>query len=164
MDTNSDYDPLEQGGQPIQKPTTNSVLAEDAERIKARLDAFRDLADRFYMLWWNLPKTTLRQVDRDIVDMFRMYMDLAPSLGVSRNGIPELKECCGRKRVWDGDELGQGNDVLVMAPAKDQDPALGWCPGDLIRRVSKLLGFKYCEKCDQRRRRINAFFRCGLGL
>lgn len=145
-------------------PENPATTPEDVRRILARGEAFRDLADRFYMLWWNLPRMTTRQVDHDVQDMFRMYMDLAPSLGVSRVGIPELRECCGRKRVWGNEPLDEAHQpkTLVMAPVVEEQE-LGWCPGDLVRRLTRWLGFPYCEKCDQRRRAINAFFRCGAG-
>jgi hypothetical protein len=158
-----DFDPLEE---PSTTPTistpTNTRLTNEALLLQARSEAFRDLADRFYMLWWNMPGMTLRQADREIQDMFRMYMDLAPSLGVSRNGIPELRECCGRKRTWGDDPLtGDPSQTLIMPPATDPIETLGWCPGDIIRRITRFFGAKYCEKCDRRRRAINAFFRCG---
>jgi len=164
MDTNSnDFDPIEQSGTlpapPL--PETSTELLDEVRRLQARQEAFRSIADRFYMLWWNMPGMTLRQVDQDVQDMFRMYMDLAPSLGVSRNGIPELRECCGRKRVWKNDPISGSNAVLVMLPVTDQEPPLRWCPGDIVRRITRLFGAKYCEKCDRRRRAINAFFRCG---
>lgn len=159
MDTEDNYDPLEEGERQIAKMAADEKLTETIRQLNARQDAFRSLADRFYMLWWNLPGMTLRQVDQDVRDMFRMYMDLAPSLGVSRNGIPELRECCGRKRTWRDDQLVGDDQVLVMAPVKEEK--LGWCPGDIVRRVTKFFGAAYCEKCDRRRRAINAFFRCG---
>jgi hypothetical protein len=81
---------------------------------------------------------------------------------VSRNGISDLRECCGRKRVWKDDPLPEDKgQVLVMPPATFPAEDLGWCPGDIIRRVSRFLGIPYCETCDRRRRAINAFFRCG---
>lgn len=161
MDT-EEFDPLKVGEDQIIKLEANQQLTEEARRLQTRQEAFRDLSDRFYMLWWNLPGMTLRQVDQDVKDMFRMYMDLAPSMGVSRNGIPELRECCGRKRTWKDDPLSDNNaKVLVMPPAVDPVESLGWCPGDIIRRITKFFGAKYCEKCDRRRRAINAFFRCG---
>ncbi len=162
MDTSEDFDPLKVGEDQTIKLEANKDRSLEVERLQARAEAFRDLADRFYMLWWNIPGMTLRQVDQDVKDMFRMYMDLAPSLGVSRNGIPELRECCGRKRVWKDDPLSDSDTkVLIMPMAKDPDEKLGWCVGDLIRRVTRFLGVRYCEKCDRRRRKINAFFRCG---
>lgn len=161
VDTSSDFDPLEQTVQPSAPSANSGELSEEIRRVQARADAFRDLADRFYMLWWNMPGMTLRQVDQDVRDMFRMYMDLAPSLGVSRNGIPELRECCGRKRAWKDDALGSGSETLIMAPVSDPVEELGWCPGDIIRRITRFFGVKHCEACDRRRRRINAFFRCG---
>jgi hypothetical protein len=162
MEEPEEFDPLEEGERQITKFEDDEKLRQQVRQLQARQDAFRDIADRFYMLWWNLPNSNLRQVDQDIKDMFRMYMDLAPSLGVSRNGIPELRECCGRKRIWKDDPLvGPAGQVLVMPPVDAPIETLGWCPGDLLRRITRFLGFAYCEKCDQRRRKINAFFRCG---
>lgn len=159
MDDDHDFDPLEEGERQLADIDSDSRLSDQARQLQAKSAAFRDLADRFYMLWWNLPGMDLRQVDRDLKDMFRMYMDLAASLGVSRNGIPELRECCGRKRVWKDDPIsGTSNSVLVMAPAKEEEP-LGWLPGDIIRRITRFFGAPYCEKCDRRRRAINAFFK-----
>jgi len=161
MDDAHDFDPLEEGERQVAKLEADEQLLKTVQTLQARQAAFRDLADRFYMLWWNLPGSTLRSVDHDIRDMFRMYMDLAPSLGVSRNAIPELRECCGRKRVWKDDPLSDNNGkVLVMPPAEPKED-LGWCPGDIIRRITRFFGASYCEKCDRRRRAINAFFRCG---
>lgn len=164
MDDNEDFDPLEAGEREISKLEENEKLTKTVAMLQARQDAFRDIADRFYMLWWNLPASNLKDVDRELQDLFRMYMDLAPSLGVSRNGIPELKECCGRKRVWKDDPLSDNNNkVLVIPPIVDQVEELGWCPGDIIRRITRLFGVKYCEKCDRRRKAINSFFWCGRG-
>lgn len=163
-DENDDYDPLQEGETQIARLEQNEKLTETVRQLQARQEAFRDIADRFYLLWWNLPQMTTRQADQDIQDMFRMYMDLAPILGVSRNGIPELRECCGRKRVWKDDPLSDNNrKVLVMAPAVDPVENLGWCPGDIVRRITRFFGAKYCEKCDRRRRAINRFFGCGSG-
>lgn len=162
MEHKDEFDPLEDGERQVQRLEANEALTETVRVLQARQQAFRDLADRFYMTWWNLPSSTLRAADSDLRDMFRMYMDLAPSLGVSRNGIPELRECCGRKRVWKDDPLSDNNNrVLVIPPATDPIETLGWCPGDIIRRITKFFGAKYCETCDRRRLRINAFFRCG---
>lgn len=161
MDTNTEYDPLEDGENQISKLEANVELSGQVRQIQARQEAFRDLADRFYLLWWNLPGMTTRQVDQDVRDMFRMYMDLAPSLGVSRNGIQELRECCGRKRIWKDDPIsGTHPEQLLIMPVVS-DEKLGWCPGDIVRRITRFFGAKYCEKCDKRRRTINSFFRCG---
>jgi hypothetical protein len=46
----------------------------------------------------------------------------------------------------------------VMPAVKDPVEKLGWYPGDIIRRVTRFFGAKYCQACDQRRRRINAWF------
>lgn len=161
MDTgNKDFDPFSDNTSAMPASSINDPLLDEVRQLQAKAEAFRAIADRFYMLWWNMPGMSLRQVDQDIQDMFRMYMDLAPSLGVSRNGIPELRECCGRKRVWKDDPLSDNNVKVLVMPAV-KDPELGWCPGDVIRRITRFFGAKYCEKCDRRRRAINAFFRCG---
>lgn len=171
MNGSDDFDPLEQssvdqnqsfpGSHTVPTPASD-LLLEEVERLKLRSEAFRSIADRFYMLWWNLPGMTTRQVDQDIQDMYRMFMDLAPAMGVSRNGIPELRECCGRKRSWKDDRLsGKSDPLLVMPIVRDEEPELGWCPGDIVRRITRFFGVRYCEKCDKRRRVINAFFKCG---
>ena len=161
MDDNEDFDPLKAGEDQIVKLQANEARSLEVQILQARADAFRDLADRFYMLWWNLPGMNLRQVDQDVQDMFRMYMDLAPSMGVSRNGIPELRECCGRKRVWKDDPISGTHPEQVLVMAAVGEEKVGWCPGDIIRRITRFFGARYCEKCDRRRRAINAFFRCG---
>lgn len=185
-DESTTFDPFDDHGSsqvPQSQTQPNQALLEEARRLQARQEAFRDIADRFYLVWWNLPSASPRQLDQDIVDLFRMFMDLAPSLGVSRHNIPELKECCGRKRnpipkSLRADLPGIDHDVPIPGPPGLFDPDasidgaqevkspfqeehLGWCPGDLIRRFTRMLGFKFCQRCDDRRRRINAFFRCG---
>ena len=137
-----------------------AALAAQADAIQAKADAFRLLADRFYVLWWNLPEMSLRQVDRELQDLFRMYMDLAPSLGVSRNTIPELKECCGRKRSWkDGSLLGDPATALMgAAPPTEAPPRkkLGWGLGDLIARVTRVWKSEHCDACEARRVWLNS--------
>jgi len=160
INTNTDFDPLEEGERQVARLEANEKLLETVRQLQAKQDSFRDIADRFYMLWWNLPGMRLRQADQEIQDIFRMYMDLAPLLGVSRNGIPELRECCGRKRVWKDDPLSDNNGKVLVMPAV-VDEKLGWCPGDIVRRITRFFGAKYCEKCDLRRLAINRFFRCG---
>ncbi len=160
METDDDFDPLHEGEVQIAKLEANEKLIETVRQLQARQEAFRDLADRFYVLWWNLPGTTLRQADQDIQEMFQMYMNLAQHMGVSRNGIPELRECCGRKRVWKNDPISSGSGVLVMPAVVDPVENLGWCPGDILRRITRFFGRKYCEACDRRRRKINGFFGC----
>jgi hypothetical protein len=166
-----EFDPFQGSNRLPVKHSSNTELDSKVQMLNARQDAFRSIADRFYMIWWNLPSTPIHQVDQEIRDLFRKYMELAPSLGVSRNGIPELKECCGRKRdPFPGDvtvDLSRSiSGRQEMAGVKDGPPPderLGFCPGDLIRRVTRFLGFKFCRECDGRRRKINAFFRCGDG-
>lgn len=166
MDTeNKDFDPFSDNASPMPASSINDPLLDEVRQLQAKAEAFRAIADRFYMLWWNMPGMSLRQVDQDVQDMFRMYMDLAPSLGVSRNGIPELRECCGRSRTpfRDNSHLDPQKTITgaqgVVSPF--YEPKLGWCPGDIIRRVTRLFGAKHCERCDRRRRAINAFFKCG---
>jgi hypothetical protein len=166
--SDEDFDPLEQKQQAgvVQRgtplPSGDVDLAAAAEAIQAKADAFRHIADRFYVLWWNLPEMSLRQIDRELQDLFRMYMDLAPSLGVSRNTIPELRECCGRKRSWkDGSLLDDPAVALLGAhPIKEDAPKkkLGWGLGDLIARVTRVWKVEHCDACELRRLRLNSIF------
>jgi hypothetical protein len=163
--SNEDFDPLDLG-QDSALPQAGNVaspayLSSQANAIQAKAGAFRDLADRFYILWWNLPGMSTRDVDRELQDLFRMYMDLAPSLGVSRNTIPALKECCGRKRDWkDGQLLGDPSDAVigVMPPLEkpSQRAKLGWGLGDVIARVTRLWKAEHCDACEARRLWLNS--------
>jgi hypothetical protein len=163
-----EFDPFEGSSNlPRAAASTNTELERKVEALHAKEDAFRSIADRFYMLWWNLPSTPAHHVEQEIRDLFRMFMDLAPSMGVSRNGIPELKECCGRKRDPFPGDINVDLTKSISGAEGIQSPYyenLGWCPGDLIRRVTRFLGFQFCQDCDKRRRKINAFFRCGDGV
>ena len=88
---------------------------------------------------------SLRQVDARVVAVHARLMELAADLGVSRNGLPELRECCGKKRTWPD------------TPAPAQEP-LGWGLGDIVRRVTRALGFKHCASCEKRRTWLNRLF------
>ncbi len=163
----NEFDPLESewgsgpgSAGPSGNPGQADVSAE-AQLLQTRAGAFRDLADRFYIVWWNLPGMSIRDVDRELQDLFRMYMDLAPSLGVSRNSIPALKECCGRKRDWkDGQLLGDPSDPVIGAMPPPEGPAkkvrLGWGLGDVIARVTRLWKAEHCAACEARRLWLNS--------
>jgi hypothetical protein len=171
VDTSNDhadeFDPLEHPAAQAARGSTSRDLTDKVHLLQARQDAFRSIADRFYMLWWNMPEMSHHNIDREIVDLFRKYMELAPSLGVSRNGIPELRECCGRKRSRLPGDLNVDLTKSISGADKVVSPyheeSLGWCPGDVIRRITKFFGVGFCEKCDRRRRWINRFFWCGNG-
>lgn len=169
MNDAGDFDPLEgaagsdvQHGDPA--PASKPIAPEEVEAIQAKATAFRTLADRFYILWWNLPGMSPRDVDRHLVDMFQMYMNLAPSMGVSRNTVQELRECCGKKRPWKSDALmGDPSETVRGAispfyepPPKDLE-RLGFGLGDLVARITKVFSKERCGACEVRRRALNAF-------
>ncbi len=161
----NEHDPFEPGQANSPSPQsgktstqTDPDLVKAAEAIRARQEAFTRLAESFYELWKGLPEMNVRQVDAWIGFTYHQLLDLAPSLGVSRNGLPQLRECCGKKRVWPAGLGDPGVSSASLPVLRDPVENLKWYPGDIIRRITRLFGAKYCEKCDRRRKAINRFF------
>lgn len=160
-------DPLAQpAGEPAVKAPPRQPFSQDVvNQLRDRQDRFIALAEDFYKLWRALPDLNVRQVDVRLVAMYEQLLELAPTLGVSRNGLQQLRECCGKKRVWpaglEGDPaLSIRREDAVRSPFYQEE--LAWWPGDIIRRITRWLGVPYCKKCDRRRRIINAI--CGKAL
>lgn len=140
------------------KTSTDIELDKVADALIAKQEAFRRVINTLHDLWMDLPQMGMRQMDAHIVQAFNQLMDLAPSLGVSRNGLPELRECCGKKRGLSANETDPGVVMMGTTISPFYREELGWWPGDIIRRITRFFGAAYCEKCDQRRRAINRFF------
>lgn len=158
--TDFDEDPFLSGQNKLPAgETTTANLSLVADALRAKQEAFVRVADTLYSLWRQLPEISTRQADGMVRLAHQQLLDLAPALGVSRSGIPELRECCGKKRVWPANLLVDPSKTLdhVVVPIGTFEE-LGWWPGDIIRRITKFFGAAYCEKCDRRRRAINRFF------
>lgn len=150
----SEFDPFSAGSnQPppqATSSTTNVSTQAIADASRAKQDAFIRLAETFHKLWWKLPEMSLRDVDAELQKVFDSYLALASKAGVSTMGIPDLRECCGKRRPPWPDE------APPAAAAKEAE--LGWGPGDLIRRATKALGIKHCDGCETRRQWLNDLF------
>ena len=150
----------QRAGEPATKAEERQPFSQDLlKEFRARQDNFIALAEDFYQLWRALPDLNVRQVDARLVPMYERLLALAPSIGVSRNGLQQLRECCGKKRAWPIGLLQDPSETLdhVVVPLGTFEE-LGWWPGDIIRRITRFFGAAYCEKCDRRRRAINRFF------
>ena len=142
-------------------PTSNSVgLSAKADALLARRADYVNLAEGFREFWMRL--NVMGPVERDqwVRWLYDQYLLLAPHLGVSLMGLPQLRECCGQKRDMPDALLGDPSKTLLGTAALPAPPLekLAWWPGDIIRRITRFLGFPYCQTCDQRRRRINSWF------
>ncbi len=142
--------------------TFDPELTRIAQEVHAKQEAFNRVASTLDELWGRLPTMTVREVDAWVTLAHRQLLDIMPLVGLSIHSLRPLKDCCGRERKWPEGLLGDPDKVLlatspfyVPPPPKEE---LAWWPGDIIRRISRFFGFKYCEKCDRRRRAINKFF------
>ncbi len=135
-------------------------LAAKADMLLARRADYVNLAEAFRGFW--LRADVMGPVEREqwIQHLYAQYLLLAPHLGVSLTGLPQLRECCGQKRETLEGLLGDPSKTLFGTPAIPPDPLeeLAWWPGDIIRRITRFFGARYCEACDQRRRWINSWF------
>jgi hypothetical protein len=145
-----DYDPLEQIFETeIKLPSTGApVRLMLSETITRNQLPFMRMIARMHDLFWDLPNVTTRDVDGRLQELYELLMDAAATAGISRMSVPQLRECCGKKRVWPGE------------PPK-VDGALGWGLGDIVRRITRFFGFGHCAKCEERRKALNRIFRFG---
>lgn len=125
----------------LKKAQKTTLIAD----MSARQAPFLDLIGQFHKLFWELPNLTTRDVDARLQAMFEKLMEASATVGISRNSVPSLKECCGKKRVWP-DEIGQSGILPTV-----QKSGLG----DLIKKLTELCGIKPCEGCERRRRWLN---------
>ncbi len=143
----------------------NTSLSIKADMLLARRQDYVNLAESFRYFWMQMEAMSPMERERRLQDMYAQYLLLAPHLGVSQMGLPQLRECCGQKReglLGDPSETLYGAAMpttgtwvhLIGQPTEE----LAWWPGDIIRRITRFFGAPYCEACDRRRRRINSWF------
>lgn len=151
-------DPFTSGGNNATFRPTSPELEAKVKLLEERRKRFVVVAELFFSVWKNFYQTPPHLVDAAIQVMYEEYLKLAPHLGVSLQSLPQLRECCGNKRV--APELLQDPSKTLLGTAALPAPAeqLAWWPGDIIRRITRFFGAAYCEKCDQRRRWINSWF------
>jgi hypothetical protein len=157
-----DPDPLE-GGSPLSGPQFGDPPVPAGGQLKATTDQvaknqepFLKLAGQFHDLFWKHPTLPAREIDTRLLDMWESFMDSCSVVGLSRFGIPQLKECCGKKRDWPLEK-----SATDLAPVVDEPRYLRI--GDAIRWVTKniLRIRKPCEACEQRRQFLNHLIKLG---
>ena len=120
------------------KPVAPGLVDE----IRLRQKPLISLINAFESLYWDLPNLTTRQVDERLQPMYADLLEAASHHGISAITAPKLRECCGKVRTWpDGSTTGE---------------ALGWGLGDIVRRLTRALGFRSCEGCERRRLWLNS--------
>ena len=143
------------GGNTAPKGTSNTAeLNAKAELLLARQAAYVDLAEAFRNFWVRVDVMEKGERDQWIQWLYEQYLVLAPHLGVSLTGLPQLRECCGQKRETSTTLPAR----VALPPVPPEREELAWWPGDIIRRITRFFGAAYCEKCDRRRRWINSLF------
>ena len=155
-------------GRPRRPLIENSELADKADKLLARRADYVNFAEAYREFWMRVDVMGPRERDQWIEWLYEQYLLLAPHLGVSLMGLPQLRECCGQKRETLGALLEDPSKTLfgtaalparvASSPIPPHVEELAWWPGDIIRRITRFFGFPYCETCDQRRRWINSWF------
>lgn len=153
-------DPFTSGNNNTTFRPASPELSRKVALLEERRRQFLVVAESLFSIWKNFYQTPPYLVDAGIQALYEEYLKLAPHLGVSLQGLPQLRECCGIKRSIPPELLQDPSKTLLGTAALPAPPAekLAWWPGDIIRRITRLFGAKYCEKCDQRRRWINSWF------
>ncbi len=127
---------------PTKTPTESSWLKTAVQKTVDRQQPFFELAAQFHRLFEEIPQMTTREVDVRIKEMFGTFLDSCERVGISKMSVPQLKECCGRKRIW-----------------KDEaDGPAGLRLGDKLAWILSKLGFKSCEACKRRQEALNQLF------
>lgn len=127
----------------LRKAKKTTLIADMA----ARQAPFLDLIELHHKLFWELPNLSPKEVDERLKVMFEKLMEASSVVGISRNSVPSLKECCGKKRVWPN-EMPDGRSGILPAVQKTG-------LGDLIKRLAEWFGIKSCEGCERRRKWLN---------
>lgn len=143
-----EYDPLEDTATAPLKPAVASKKISDAFlAVAERQRPFFALANQFQALFYELPDLTTRDVDVRIKAMYETCMEVCEKVGIARMSIPQLKECCGRDRVW----LDEHTSYPPVQVARKGGV------GDLIAKITGFLGVKPCDGCKRRQAFLNKF-------
>lgn len=159
-ETFGDHSFSELGGGGGVKRGPSPELNAKADALLTRRADYVNLAEAFRDFWMRVDVMGPAERDRWVEVLYAQYLMLAPHLGVSLTGLPQLRECCGQERKRAGLLGDPAKTLYGTAPTYAASPVeeLAWWPGDIIRRITRFFGRAYCEKCDQRRRWINEMF------
>jgi hypothetical protein len=143
-----DYDPLEDAATTSRAPG-QAIHQRRVLAVAERQEPFFTLSSQFQALFYELPKITTREVEVRIRAMHETYLETCERVGISKMSIPQLKDCCGRERVW----LDERLPAPSQAPATPKKSGLG----DLIAKITGFFGIKPCEECKRRQAMLNKF-------
>lgn len=123
------------GRKPAPQQDAKSPMAMVAARA-LRQKPYFILIGQFQKLFYDIPDMTAIEVDGRVKEMYDTLMEACESVGISRISIPQLKECCGKKRVW----RSEGGGLRL---------------GDKLAWLFDRLGIKKCEACRRRQEALN---------
>jgi hypothetical protein len=144
-----EYNPLDEDRPASLRPKKIMTTKEIVD-ISLRQKPYFVLIEQFQALFYELPKIGLKDVDVRIKTMYDTLMETCEQAGISRISIPQLKECCGMRRVWPDENQHPGH-----APILDSVEKSGL--GDLIAKLTAFCRIKPCEGCERRRVFLNKF-------
>lgn len=149
---NLEYDPLEEvRSTPATLRPKKIMLPREILDLSARQKPYFDLIAQFQALFYELPEIGAKDVDARIQAMYQTLMELCEKAGISRISIPQLKECCGRKRTWQEERA----PYPMPAPILDSVEKSGL--GDLIAKLTAFCRIKPCDGCKRRQAFLNKF-------
>jgi hypothetical protein len=128
-------------------PPPSADLQKVIAEIRKKQEPFLRLAGQIHALFWELPTSTSRDVDKKLVPIWESFMEAAATAGLSSYDIPQLKECCGKRRVWP-DQVDQARYLRL-------GDAVRWVTTNILRIK------KPCEACDRRQEKLNRLIRLG---
>jgi len=132
---------------PTQKvdPAVPPELKTTVMKAVDRQAPFFDMIAQFHRLFEEIPQMTTREVDARIQELFKTFLEACEKVGISKMSVPQLKECCGKKRIWKDE-----------APEPEKK---GLRLGDRLAWLFSKLGFKSCPGCKRRQALLNELFK-----
>ena len=138
-------DGVVQRGDPAPQP--NEDLQRTIVEIRRKQEPFLKLSGQLHSLFWELPGMSDRDFDKRLQPIWESFMEAAGMVGLSSYDIPQLKECCGKRRTWP--DQGLGARYLRLGDA------VRWVTSNIFRIR------KPCEACERRRETLNRLIRIG---
>ena len=127
--------PLSGNRKPGDKSSSTASFALIHARA-LRQQPYFTLLTQFQTLFYDIPDLTAKDVDARVKVMYDTMMEVCEGAGISRISIPQLKECCGKKRVW-------------------REEPKGLRLGDKLAWLFDKLGIRKCEGCRKRQEILN---------
>jgi hypothetical protein len=118
------------------KPPGQKISVNSIEARALRQKPYFTLLTQFQTLFYDIPDLTAKDVDDRVKVMYDTLMEVCESVGISRISIPQLKECCGKRRVW-------------------KEELKGLRIGDKLAWLFDKMGIRKCAGCKKRQEALN---------